>query len=78
VYGRAVRREKSGVGTYLYVIARSVAADVRKRPSSRPLLPVDDVDVPPQPDKRRQHGHRPRKHSTLMNHELRKTAEKFL
>lgn len=49
-YGRAVRREKSSVGTYLYVIARSVAADVRKRPSSRPLLPVDDVEVPPQPD----------------------------
>jgi RNA polymerase sigma-70 factor (ECF subfamily) len=49
-YGRAVRREKSSVGTYLYVIARSVAADVRKRPSSRPLQPVDDVEVPPQPD----------------------------
>ena len=42
--------EKSSVGTYLYVIARSVAADVRKRPSSRPLLPVEDVEVPAQPD----------------------------
>ena len=41
---------KASVGTYLYVLARSVAADIRKRPSSRPLLPVDDVDVPPQPD----------------------------
>ena len=41
---------KASVGTYLYVIARSVAADIRKRPSSRPLLPVEDVDVPPQPD----------------------------
>ena len=29
---------KSSVGTYLFVIARSVAADIRKRPSSRPLL----------------------------------------
>lgn len=42
--------EKASVQTYLYVIARSVAADVRKRPSSRPLLPVEDVDMPPQPD----------------------------
>jgi RNA polymerase sigma-70 factor, ECF subfamily len=41
---------KASVGTYLYVIARSVAADIRKRPSSRPLMPVDDVDVPPAPD----------------------------
>ena len=42
--------EKSSVGTYLYVIARSVAADIRKRPSSRPLMSVDDVNVPPIPD----------------------------
>ena len=42
--------ERSGVGTYLYVIARSVAADIRKRPSSRSLMPVDDVDLPPIPD----------------------------
>ena len=42
--------EKASVGTYLYVIARSVAADIHKRPSSRPLMPVEDVDVPPQPD----------------------------
>ena len=42
--------DKAKVGTYLYVIARSVAADIRKRPSSRPLLPVEDVDIPPQPD----------------------------
>ena len=33
-----------------YVIARSVAADIRKRPSSRPLMPVDDADVPPASD----------------------------
>jgi RNA polymerase sigma-70 factor (ECF subfamily) len=42
--------EKASVGTYLYVIARSVAADIRKRASSRPLLPVEDFDVPAQPD----------------------------
>lgn len=41
---------KSSVGTYLYVIARSVAADIRKRPSSRPLMNADDADVPPVPD----------------------------
>ena len=41
---------KSSVGTYLYVIARSVAADIRKRPSSRPLLPVEDAEVSAQPD----------------------------
>ena len=42
--------QKSSVGTYLYVIARSVAADIRKRPSSRPLMNADDADVPPVPD----------------------------
>ena len=41
---------KASVGTYLYVVARSVAADIRKRPSSRPLLLAEDVDVPSQPD----------------------------
>ncbi len=40
--------DKASVGTYLYVIARSVAADIRKRPSSRPLQPVEEADVPPQ------------------------------
>lgn len=38
------------VGAYLFVIARSVAADLRKRPSSRPLAPVEDAQVPPEPD----------------------------
>ncbi len=42
--------DKASVGTYLYVIARSVAADIRKRPSSRPLQAVEEADVPPQPD----------------------------
>jgi RNA polymerase sigma-70 factor (ECF subfamily) len=38
------------VAAYLSVMARSIAADLRKRPSSRPLIPVDDAQVPPQPD----------------------------
>jgi RNA polymerase sigma-70 factor, ECF subfamily len=42
--------DKASVGTYLYVIARSVAADIRKRPSSRPLQAVDEAGVPPQAD----------------------------
>ena len=29
--------DKASVGTYLYVLARSAAADIYKRPSSRPL-----------------------------------------
>ena len=32
------------------MIARSAAADIRKRPSSRPLLPVEDFQLPPLPD----------------------------
>jgi RNA polymerase sigma-70 factor (ECF subfamily) len=32
------------------VIARSAAADIRKRPSSRLLLPVEDFQLPPLPD----------------------------
>lgn len=42
--------EKVSVRTYLFIMARSVAADVRKRPSSQPLLPVEEASVPPQPD----------------------------
>jgi RNA polymerase sigma-70 factor, ECF subfamily len=38
------------VAAYLFVIARSIAADLRKRPSSRPLEPVNEAQVPPQPD----------------------------
>lgn len=35
---------KASVGTYLYVLARSTAADLYKRPSSRPL--ASDADAP--------------------------------
>jgi RNA polymerase sigma-70 factor, ECF subfamily len=38
------------VAGYLIVIGRSVAADVRKRPSSRPLEQLDEARLPPQPD----------------------------
>jgi len=38
------------VAGYLFVIARSIAADIRKRPSSRPLAPVEEEQVPAQPD----------------------------
>jgi RNA polymerase sigma-70 factor, ECF subfamily len=34
----------------LFVIARSVASDLRKRPSSRPLVPVEDAQLPLQRD----------------------------
>lgn len=41
---------RGSVGGYLFVIARNSAADIRKRPSSRPLLPVDEARVPPTAD----------------------------
>jgi len=42
--------DRGSVAAYLFVIARSVASDVRRRPSSRPLVPVKDVQLPPQAD----------------------------
>jgi RNA polymerase sigma-70 factor (ECF subfamily) len=50
---RSARRYEPGRGSaraFLFVIARSAAADIRKRPSSRPLLPVEDYQVPQLPD----------------------------
>ena len=41
---------KASVATYLFVIARSVAADIAKRPSSRPLLPLERAEPPPHHD----------------------------
>lgn len=38
------------VAAYVFVMGRSIAADLRKRPSSRPLAPVDEEQVPAQPD----------------------------
>jgi RNA polymerase sigma-70 factor, ECF subfamily len=41
---------RGSVGAFLFVIARSAVADIRKRPSSRPLLQVEDFQLPPLPD----------------------------
>jgi RNA polymerase sigma-70 factor (ECF subfamily) len=41
---------RGSVAAFLFVIARSVAADIRKRPSSRPLLQVEDFQLPTLPD----------------------------
>src|ERR1700735_4221143 len=38
------------VAAYLHVMARSIAADLRKRPSSRPLAAVDEEQTPARPD----------------------------
>ncbi len=35
---------------WLFTIARSAAIDIARRPSSRPLLPVEDFQLPPQYD----------------------------
>lgn len=42
--------KRGSVAAYLFVIARSAAADIRKRPSSRPLLQAEDYQWPPLPD----------------------------
>jgi RNA polymerase sigma-70 factor, ECF subfamily len=41
---------RGSVAAYLIVIGRSVAEDVRKRPSSRPLEQLDEAQLPPQLD----------------------------
>jgi RNA polymerase sigma-70 factor (ECF subfamily) len=42
---------KASVGTYLFVLARSAAADIYRRPSSRPLVSSEDLDeAAPMPD----------------------------
>jgi RNA polymerase sigma-70 factor (ECF subfamily) len=42
--------DRGSVAAYLIVIGRSVAADVRKRPSSRPLDQLEESLLPPQLD----------------------------
>ena len=37
--------ERSGVGTYVFTLARSVAVDLWRRPSSRPFAPEPEGDV---------------------------------
>jgi RNA polymerase sigma-70 factor (ECF subfamily) len=41
---------RGSVAAFLFVIARSAAADIRKRPSSRPLLQAEDFQWPSLPD----------------------------
>jgi RNA polymerase sigma-70 factor (ECF subfamily) len=41
---------RGSVAAYLIVLARSAAADVRKRPSSRPLVALEEARLAPQPD----------------------------
>ena len=38
------------VRAWLFTMARSVACDLARRPSSRPFLPVEDFQLPPQYD----------------------------
>jgi RNA polymerase sigma-70 factor, ECF subfamily len=38
------------VAAYMFVMAKSISMDLRRRPSSRPLAPVEEEMVPPQPD----------------------------
>ena len=38
------------VRAWLFMIARSVAYDIARRPSSRPFLPIDDIQLLPPPD----------------------------
>jgi RNA polymerase sigma-70 factor, ECF subfamily len=41
---------RGSVAAYMFVMARSIAADLRRRPSSRPFAAVEEEQVPPQPD----------------------------
>ena len=41
--------DRGTVAAHLLVIARSVAADIRKHPSSRPLVPAEDTLCRPGP-----------------------------
>src|SRR5689334_18894392 len=38
------------VRAWLFTMAKSAACDIARRPSSRPLLPVEDFQLPPQYD----------------------------
>ena len=42
--------KRGSVRAWLFTIARSAAYDVARRPSSRPFLPVEDFQLPPQYD----------------------------
>jgi len=42
--------KRGPVRAWLFTMARSVAYDIARRPSSRPFLPVEDFQLPPQYD----------------------------
>ena len=42
--------KRGPVRGWLFTMARSAAIDIARRPSSRPLLPVEDFQLPPQYD----------------------------
>ena len=42
--------DRGSVRGWLFTMARSAAYDIARRPSSRPLLPVEDFQLPPQYD----------------------------
>jgi len=44
------RVDRGPVRGWLFTMARSAAYDIARRPSSRPLLPVEDFQLPPQYD----------------------------
>jgi RNA polymerase sigma-70 factor (ECF subfamily) len=44
------RAGRGPVRGWLFTMARSAAYDIARRPSSRPLLPVEDFQLPPQYD----------------------------
>jgi RNA polymerase sigma-70 factor (ECF subfamily) len=42
--------KRGSVRAWLFTMAKSAAIDIARRPSSRPLLPVEDFQLPPQYD----------------------------
>jgi RNA polymerase sigma-70 factor (ECF subfamily) len=47
---RSYDASRGPVRGWLFTMARSVAIDIARRPSSRPFLPVEDFQLPPQYD----------------------------
>jgi RNA polymerase sigma-70 factor, ECF subfamily len=47
---RSYDASRGPVRGWLFTMARSAAIDIARRPSSRPFLPVEDFQIPPQYD----------------------------
>ena len=47
---RNYNADRGPVRSWLFTMARSAAIDIARRPSSRPFLPVEDFQLPPQYD----------------------------